>query len=176
LEIAAWRPRVWFIRENIGQMRRLSSRKTFFYKRVFPIIWFGFLAFFMASPFVTPLMGGTTSGSPLAFLAVPALMMLIGYFFMKKTVFDLVDEVLDGGDVLVIRNSGIEERVALSDIMNVSYSPLVSPPRVTLSLRRPSIFGDRISFCAPMSFVPFSTSPIIDELIRRIDAARRVVR
>jgi hypothetical protein len=167
----------WFIRENIShQMRHLSSRKTFLYKRVFPIIWFGFLAFFIASPFIAPLLGGTASGSPIAFLVVPGLMMFIGYFFMKKLVFDLVDEVLDGGDVLVIRNRGIEERVALSDIMNVSYSPPVNPPRVTLSLRRPSIFGDPINFVPPVSFVPFSTSPIIDELIRRIDATRRVVR
>jgi hypothetical protein len=166
----------WFIRENISQMRRLSSRKTFFHKRVFPIIWFGLLAFFMAGPFIAPLIGGTTPGAPLAFLVVPALMMLIGYLFMKKLIFDLVDEVLDGGDVLVVRNRGLEERVALSDIMNVSYSPFVNPPRVTLLLRRPSIFGDRVTFCAPVSFVPFSTSPIIDELIRRIDATRRVVR
>jgi hypothetical protein len=169
----------WFIRKNINQMRRLSSRMTFFNKRVFPVIWFGFLAFLMASPFIAPLTGGRIQGSPAAFLVGPAFMMVVGYFFMKKLVFDLVDEVLDGGDVLVIRNRGLEERVALSDIMNVSYSPFVNPPRVTLSLRRPSIFGDRVSFGAPVSFVPFSTSayaPIIDELVRRIDAARRVAR
>jgi hypothetical protein len=28
-----------------GNMRLLSSRWTFFYKRIFPLIWFGFLAF-----------------------------------------------------------------------------------------------------------------------------------
>jgi hypothetical protein len=35
------------------------------------------------------------------------------------------------------------------------------------------MFGDRVSFYAPVSFMPFSTSPIVDELIKRIDAARR---
>jgi len=30
-----------------------------------------------------------------------------------------------------------------------------------------------VAFCAPVRFVPFSTSPIIDELIQRIDATRR---
>jgi len=40
-------------------------------------------------------------------------------------------------------------------------------------LRRPSIFGSQVAFCAPIRFVPFSTSPIVDELIQRIDAARR---
>jgi hypothetical protein len=149
-------------------MRRLSSRTTFFYKRIFPAIWFGFLAFFMVAPFVT----GSTSGPPIAFLFVPALMIFVGYFLMKKLVFDLVDEVLDGGDALVIRNGRLEEHVALSNIMNVSYAAMVNPPRVTLSLRTPSVFGDRISFCAPVRFVPFSTSPIVDELIKRIDAKR----
>jgi hypothetical protein len=153
-------------------MRRLSSRMTFFYKRILPVIWFGFIAVFMAAPFVAPMIGGSVSGSPLAFLILPVIMIVVGYFTMKKLLFDLVDEVLDAGDALVIRNGHLEERVALSDIMNVSYSQFVNPPRVTLSLRNPSMFGDRVSFCAPVSFMPFSTSPIIDELITRIDAAR----
>jgi hypothetical protein len=91
---------------------------------------------------------------------------------MKKMVFDLVDEVLDAGDALVVRNRGQEERIAFSDIMNVNYTPFMSPPRVVLSLRRQSIFGNQVAFCAPLRFMPFSTSPIVDELIQRIDAAR----
>jgi uncharacterized membrane protein (DUF485 family) len=162
-----------FIQMGLGQMRRLSSRMTFFYKRVFPVIWFGFLATFMAGALGAPLIGGSTSGSPAAFLLIPVIMMIAGYFMMKKLVFDLVDEVLDGGDVLVVRNGGREEQVALADIMNVGYAPLMNPPRVTLSLRSPTQFGDRISFCAPVRFLPFATSPVIDELIKRTDAARR---
>jgi hypothetical protein len=115
--------------------------------------------------FVASLIGGSKSGPPLPFLIVPVFMLVIGFFFMKKLVFDLVDEVLDGGDVLVIRNGHLEERVALSDIMNVSYSQFTSPPRVTLLLRHPSVFGTRVAFCAPLRFLPFSTDPIIDELI-----------
>jgi hypothetical protein len=88
-------------------------------------------------------------------------------------VFDLVDEVWDDGDTLVIKNRAEEERIALSDIKNVSYSPFMNPPRVTLSLRRPTVFGDEITFGAPMRIVPFSTSPIINDLIDRIDLARQ---
>jgi hypothetical protein len=154
-------------------MRRISSGMTFFYKRIFPIIWFGFLALLMAAPFVAPMIGKSYSGSPMVFLIAPV-MMIVGYFSMKKLVFDLVDEVLDAGDALVIRNGHLEERVALSDITNVGYSQYMNPPRVTLSLRNPGTFGDRVSFCAPASLMPtFSTSPVIDELIKRVDAARR---
>jgi hypothetical protein len=92
---------------------------------------------------------------------------------MKKFVFDLVDEVLDAGDALLIRNGHLEDRIALADITNVGYAQFMNPPRVTLSFRNPGVFGDRVSFCAPVSLMPtFSTSPIVDELIRRIDAAR----
>jgi hypothetical protein len=148
-------------------MPRLSSRMTFVYKRVFPVVWFGFLLVFLA----VGLLGHAAPAAP--FLLVPVLMIVIGYFVMKKLVFDLVDAVLDAGDALVVRNGGREERIALSDIMNVNYSPFINPPRVTLSLRRSGAFGDTVTFCAPLRFVPFSTSPVVDELIRRIDAARR---
>jgi hypothetical protein len=155
-------------------MRRISSGMTFFYKRIFPIIWFGFLVLLITVPLIAPLIGVSTFDSPRDFFIVPVIMIFVGYFFMKKLFFDLVDEVLDAGDALVIRNGHLEERVALSDIMNVGYAQFMNPPRVTLSLRNPSKFGDRVSFCAPVSLMPsFSTNPIIDELIKRIDAARR---
>jgi hypothetical protein len=154
-------------------MRRISSGMTFFYKRIFPVVWFGFLALFIATPFIAPMFGGTISGSSLGFFLAPVVMMIVGYFTMKKLLFDLVDEVLDAGDALVIRNGHLEDRVALSNITNVGYAQFMNPPRVTLSLRNPSMFGDRISFCAPVSIMPtFSTSPIIEELIKRVDAAR----
>jgi hypothetical protein len=147
----------------------LSSRATFRYKWIFPAIWFGFLLIFVATSFFQ----GSKAASPVPFLLAPLAMAVFGYFIMKKFVFDLADEVLDAGDALVVRKGQREERIALSDIMNVSYSPLVNPPRVTLSLRTPGTFGNQISFCAPLRFVPFSSSPAIDELIQRIDAARR---
>ena len=63
-----------------------------------------------------------------------------------------------------------------TDIMNVSYTTFMNPPRVTLSLRNPSIFGSKVAFSPPARFLPFATSPIIDELIERVDAARLRVR
>jgi hypothetical protein len=92
---------------------------------------------------------------------------------MKKLVFNLVDEVFDVGDALLVRSGGREERIALADIKNVNYFPYMSPPQVTLSLRRPTVFGDTIVFCAPFRIMPLSSSPIIDDLVDRIDAARQ---
>jgi hypothetical protein len=152
-------------------MRPVSSKMTFFYKRVFPVIWFGFLTLFIAFGVFS-----TSRGSQyliIPFLIVPLLMAVFGYWIMKKVVFNLADAVLDAGNALVVRSGGQEERIALSDIKNVNYSPYMSPPQVTLSVRRHTVFGDTVSFCAPVSIAPFWSSPVIHDLIDRVDAARR---
>ncbi len=63
------------------------------------------------------------SGPSLPFLIVPPIMIIFGFFIMKKLVFDLVDEVWEDGDSLLVKNRGREEHIALHDIKNVSYSP-----------------------------------------------------
>jgi hypothetical protein len=148
-----------------------SSKTTFFYKRIFPIIWFGIVAVLFFIGLLKVLDSGPISNVP--FLIVPALMAIIGYQFMKRLAFNLVDEVFDVGDALLVRSGGREERIALADIKNVNYFPYGSPPQVTLSLRRPSVFGDTIVFCAPARLMPLSSSPITEsKLVDRIDAAR----
>jgi hypothetical protein len=122
-------------------MPLISSKMTFFYKRISPIIWFGLLAVFIL---VGLLKGG---GS---FLVVTVLLAIVSYRFMKRMVFNLVDEVFDVGDALLVRSGGREERIALADIKNVNYSPHMSPPQVTLSLRRLTVFGDTIVFLPPV--------------------------
>jgi hypothetical protein len=83
---------------------------TFFYKRIFPFIWFGFLAVFFLVALVNGLDSDQTSNLP--FLIVPVLMAIIGYRFMQKLMFNLVDEVFDVGDALPVRSDGREERIA----------------------------------------------------------------
>ncbi len=109
------------------------------------------------------------------FCIVPVLMGVVSYRFMQKMVFCLADEVLDAGDALVVRNDGQQERISLSDIKNVNYQPYMSPPQVTLSLRRRTVFGDTVVFCGPVSLMPMwsNPSPVIKNLIDRIDSAHR---
>ena len=151
-------------------MRRVSSKATFYNKRIFPAIWFGFLILFVGTSVFSGAQRHSLPSIP--FLLFPVAMIAFGFFIMKKLLFDLVDEVWDEGDALLVKNGGQEERIALGDIKNVSYSPYMNPPRVTLSLRRSTVFGEQITFSAPMRFIPFATSPIINDLINRIDAAR----
>jgi len=155
-------------------MQRISSRMTFYYKRIFPVMMFGFLLLFVTLPFVVA--KGADALPPVPFLLIPVVIAVGFYFMMKKLIFDLVDEAWDAGDALIIRDKGREDRIALTDIMNVSYSTLLNPPRVTLLLRNPGIFGNEVTFSPPVRFVPFAKSPIVDDLIARVDAARRSAR
>lgn len=153
-------------------MQRISSKSTFVSKRVFPIFWFGFLALFV----VIAVFARTSARELLPFVIVPAIMAVGGYFVMKRLVFDLVDEVWDGGDFLLIKSKGEQERIPLDAIVNVSFSAASSPQRATLKLRTPGRFGSEVSFLPVAGFFPFGRNEVIDRLIERIDAARRGVR
>jgi hypothetical protein len=155
-------------------MGRLSSKATFFYKRIFPIIFVGVCIVLIAAGFSGVPMRGGGSSVPLIFVAI--VMIVIFFVFAKKFIFDLVDEVVDEGDILLVRNGDRDDRITLADISDVNYQSMMSPRRVTLSLRQPSVFGSQVSFCAPLRLLTFSTSPVIDKLIARVDAARRAHR
>jgi hypothetical protein len=150
-------------------MKKLSSKATFFHKRIFPFIWFGFLGVFLCAGLFANSVGNQPG---IMFLAVPAGMAVFGYFIMKKLVWDLIDEVYDEGTSLLFRNGGKEVRVSLKDIKNVSYSTMTNPPRVTLSIRYKTGLGEELSFSPQASLVPFKKNEDIERLIDRIDKAR----
>lgn len=151
-------------------MTRLSSRWTFFYKRLFPVIWFGFIALFVLLPWTNR---HHTQGLPLPVFIMPVVMGVFGYLLFRRLLFDLVDEMWDDGDALVARNGGVEQRIPLQTIINVGFSTMTRPERVTLRLREPGSLGPEVTFMPPARFVFFGRNPVIDELIERVDRARR---
>jgi|SRR5579875_2364757 len=153
-------------------MEQISSRSTFLYKRIFPVFWFGFLGVFVA----VGLVGGSHGKAPAIFLLVPIIMAVFGFVLMKKLMWDLADEVVDAGDRLIVRFGNEQEQIPLANIINLDYQYMTSPPRVTLTLRTPCRFGDKIVFCPPLRFVPLARSAVIDGLIQRVDAARQAAR
>ena len=150
-------------------MKKLNSKTTFIYKKLFPLFWFGFLIIFLSVGLFANIRG---NGPGIMFIVVPIGMMIFGYFLMKKLVWDLIDEVYDEGTALLFRNKGMEFRVNLRDIKNVSYTTMVNPPRVTLSLRYQTELGDELSFSPPSNWIPFKKNKDIVLLIDRIDKAR----
>jgi hypothetical protein len=154
-------------------MKRISSKSTFFYKRVFPSFWFGFLAFFVLAG---SLASRRTHATPVPFLIVPVVMAVFGYVLFRKMIFDLVDEVWDDDNALIVKNAGAEDRVPLGNIINIGYSSFTSPERVTLTLRDAGSLGKEVTFVPEVHSLwlrGFSRNPIIGELIERVDQARR---
>jgi hypothetical protein len=154
-------------------MQRISSGTARVMKVVFPIVWFGLLAGVVVLGLFAKDAHGNRSATAVIF---PLIMAAVGYYLMKKLMWGLADEVIDAGDSLIIRKRGEEEQIPLSNIINVGYSPLADPSRVTLSLRMPSRFGNQISFYVKTKLTPFAVNPIVTELIERIDRARQSAR
>lgn len=158
-------------------MRRLSSSSTYFYKRIFPVLWFGFLLVFLA----IALWGTQHTRTPVQpqqlvpFLLAPVFMAGVGFFIFRKLIYDLVDEVWLDGDWLIVKNRGEQRRVALSDVMNINATTMTNPRRITVMLRTDSRYGRSFSFmpASPRGLLSaFNPDPIATELIERVDALR----
>jgi len=150
-------------------MKKLSSKATFFHKRIFPAFWFGFLGIFICVGLFSNI---AEKGVGIIFLVGPIAMVIFGYFLMKKLVWDLIDEVCDDDTSLLLRNGKQEVRVNLKDIKNVNYSTMTNQPRVTLNIRYKTPLGDELTFSPTASWVPFKKNEDIEKLIDRIDEAR----
>jgi len=144
-----------------------------FHKKVFPAFWFGFLGLFVT----TAIASGALVKGGVMFLIMPCGMAVLGYILLKNLVWDLVDEVYDGVDFLVVKNRGREHHIPLTEIVNVSSSTWMNPPRITLRLTGASAsgpLGADVAFCPerPFSLNPFARNQIVEDLIVRVDRAR----
>ena len=63
----------------------------------------------------------------------------------------------------------------LSNVMHVDGPSYTRPQQITLRLVKPGKFGPEVSFSPParFSFNPLATHPVVDDLIVRVDKARR---
>lgn len=156
-------------------MNVISSKQTFFTKRIFPAIWLGGVALFLVFGAAANL-SHASSPDNIVFLLVPVFMLVFGFLLFRKLLWDLADEVQDGGDYLLVRKGAIEKRIPLADIFNVSMNQFTNPKRVTLRLRSPGELGDEIAFIPKMpgfGLNPFARNPVVEDLMRRVDQARR---
>jgi hypothetical protein len=109
-------------------------------------------------------MAGAFKKDPMALIG-PCLIVVFGFFLMKKLVWNLVDEVYDCGDYLLVKNRGEEDRVLLSNIINIGASINMDPSRITLRLVKPGEFGGEISFSptVSLSLNPFAKNKVAED-------------
>jgi hypothetical protein len=154
-------------------MQLISSKMTFVMKRLFPAVWLGGVFAGLVAGVLS--LASRRTMDPLPFVFIPVVMLLFGYFLFRKLVWDLADRVEDGGAWLLVRRGPVEQRVQLSNVLNVSMNQYTNPRRLTLRLRTPCEFGDEIAFI-PKSpgwqLNPFARNPVAEDLIHRVDRAR----
>jgi hypothetical protein len=151
-------------------MRRLSSKWTFFSKNIFPFVWFLGVIGAAAGGLAAVLAGGSHAPVMFLFILIPIFMSVLGYAIMKNLVFDLLDEVWDEGDSLVLVKGKQKETIRIDDILNVSSTYMVNPPRITLLLRQPCRFGQQVVFSPVrgLRLNPFKQDEMAAELLRRV--------
>jgi hypothetical protein len=101
-------------------------------------------------------------------------LVVVGGFVFRVFVWDLADEVDDHGTFLKVRRGSVTDRIPMSNIMNVSATQFVNPPRVTLKLVKPGPLGREVAFSPklPFSLGPITRSAIVEDLTERAYAAR----
>lgn len=153
--------------------KRISSRMTSFYKFIFPVLWFGALGTVVLLGLLNT---AVAAGSMLPFIVMPVFMAGIGFVIFRALLAGLMDEVWDNGKELLVVNGGHVEHVPFASIININYSGLTNPKRATLQLRKPGRWGAKLSFIpvrSSMSLWNLMDNKVIDELIERVDEARR---
>jgi len=154
-----------------GAIQRISAPYTSSIK-IGPFVFFGLLIWLFASL----LMAGAYETSPMLLVMV-GVMAVYGVCSMYSSRRDCADDVFDCGDHLLVRKSGEEDTVSLSNIINVNFSknPENISAQITLRLASPGKFGTEISFAPPpkiyLGFPP--RSEIAEDLLVRAEKARR---
>jgi membrane protein implicated in regulation of membrane protease activity len=151
-------------------VKEISSRETRTLKWLLP----AFVALWLVAAALA--IGRGSSGVPgdwpylVVFWAIPVALFPVLYV---KYTWPLADRVDDDGDSLVVHRRGVQSRIPLAQIKDVS-SHGGRTFHVTLHLRTPGPFGDQVEFLAPNGFrLPFSRHPLVDDLVARVDRAHR---
>ena len=149
-------------------MKKISA-STFLYKKLLPGLCFVFLLFVIV---LESLNNGLFAQAPI-FVLGPVFGLVLCFFIFKQLVWDLSDEVYDEGDSLLFRKGAQEQRVPLKDIVDISDTTTGSPSKIVIKVRTAGPLGSELAFIPqgrPMSL--FSKSPIVADLIERVDQAR----
>jgi hypothetical protein len=100
---------------------------------------------------------------------------ILGFFFiyfLKLDIWDLADQVFDGGDFLLVRRGKKQERLLLTDIVSVDVTRQLNVTKIMLRLRTPSLFGEKLAFYPKVSHRLGGKNDIADDLTARIGRMR----
>ncbi|MCA9200747.1 MAG: hypothetical protein KDA87_24580 [Planctomycetales bacterium] len=148
-------------------MKRLSSKLTMVYKQgIRAVLVIAILALVIVLHF-------NAASRSMANVICWLIAFTIAWGIQRLCVGNPIDEVWDDGDVLLCTNGRQTYRIPISEIANVGYDVMLSPPKMSLDLLRDSPFGRRIEFLLPWWTFLFQkhAQQLAEDLIRRRNLA-----
>ncbi len=145
--------------------RRLSSGSTFLAKFVFPVLWISGFGFGAVQPWFGGFHGANNSPPPPELKFVFPLIWIIGSAFILRANAGLKRVSLDGRRLLV-SNYLREIRIPLDAVVDVRQNRWLNTRPITIYLREPTEFGDRVTFIpkSRFSILFWRIDPIVMEL------------
>ena len=151
--------------------QRLSSRWTFYYKYVFPILWIP--GFGLATLAVWSGSMNTGEQIPIEIKVFVVAAWILGSVIMLWLALRVKTVYLEGDRLLV--SGGLKEvRIPLVDVAAISETRLWNPKMIKVSLTRTVEYTDHIVFLAPITFrLVFMDDPTAKDLRTRVEKAKR---
>jgi hypothetical protein len=148
---------------NRTPARQPLSSSPYFYKKIVPVLWLLGCVYVVAD--------AVRSGESPLFIIGTVVVLTIGFGATRLTTIDLADEVLDGGDHLVVRFGSKREPLLLRDIGLVKKPHLARiPRRIELVLAEPGTLGPVIAFI-PRGFVG---TKVMDDVVADLERRARI--
>jgi hypothetical protein len=148
-------------------MPQLSAGHMYLAKWLLPILmFFGVAIWTIATNVPHTEMDFISHGFALCILG------FILIYFLKRDIWSLADQVLDGGDFLLARRGKKQERLRLTDIVSVDVTHQLNVTKIILRLRTPSVFGEKLAFYPKVSHRLGGKNDIAGELTARIGQMR----
>jgi hypothetical protein len=148
-------------------MPQVSAGHMYLAKWVLPILMFvGVAIWTIASNVARTAIDFISHGFALSVLG------LFLVYFLKRDIWNLLDEVLDGGNFLLVRRGSKQERVPLSDVVNVNVTHQLNVTRIVLRLRTPCALGEKLAFFPKVTHRLGGRNDIADDLTGRVARIR----
>ncbi len=139
------------------------SGSTFIFKIFFPIIWIGIVFSILIT---------SQEYEFLKNIGIAIFILILGFFFFKFSAWDLADSVYDNGDFLLFKKGKKEQQVNIKDIISINNAIGGFPERITIYSSINGDIGKKLVFSPPLRLKYFYQSPVIKELINRIENAK----
>jgi len=145
-----------------GELQRISSSSTTFWKWVFAPGWMLVFGGFISAGWLG-LLDGLSSDMVLVLLTV--IWMGLGAFFLWWA--GKLEHIWLTGNVLVVRRMGREIQLSLEEVRAITETRWSRVKTVTVELPQGHPLGDKIHFIPPWQPLPFLSHPLVKDLYRK---------